>query len=98
ENFRFQKPARRIRAILDSGELGNPTWARIAVRTGFDVYRNQPYFYEEERLVILDLGIHLLDLARFYLGEAVRVSAETQRRNPKVRAEDTATILLRHAS
>jgi predicted dehydrogenase len=26
------------------------------------------------------------------------VSAETQRRNPKVRAEDTATILLRHAS
>ncbi len=98
ENFRFQKPARRIRAILDSGEPGNPTWARIAVRTGFDVYRNQPYFYEEERLVILDLGIHLLDLARFYLGEAVRVSAETQRRNPKVRAEDTATILLRHAS
>ena len=98
ENFRFQRPARRIRTILDAGELGDASWARIALRTGFDVYRNQPYFYDEERLVILDLGIHLLDLARFYLGEAVRVTAETQRRNPRVKAEDTATILLRHRS
>lgn len=62
------------------------------------MYRTQPYFYGEERLAILDVGIHVLDLARVFLGEVERVSCETQRRNPKVRAEDTATMLLRHVS
>jgi predicted dehydrogenase len=70
----------------------------VTFRTGFDVYRTQPYFYDEERLAIADVGIHMLDLARFFLGEAERISCETQRRNPKVRAEDTATMLLRHRS
>lgn len=98
ENFRFQTSMRRVKAVLDSGAIGEPSWARLAFRTGFDVYRTQPYFYDEERLVILDVGIHVLDLARFFLGEVDRVSCETQRRNPKVRAEDTATIMMRHTS
>jgi predicted dehydrogenase len=96
ENFRFQAPMRRVRAVIDSGEIGTPGWARIRFRTGFDVYSNQPYFYDEERLAIADVGIHMLDLARFLLGEVAHLSCETQRRNPSVRAEDTATMLLRH--
>jgi D-apiose dehydrogenase len=98
ENFRFQTPMLRVREVLASGAIGRPSWARIAFRTGFDVYRTQPYFYTEERLAILDVGIHVLDLARLFLGEVERVSCETQRRNPKVRAEDTATMMLRHVS
>jgi predicted dehydrogenase len=96
ENFRFQTPMRHVRRVIDSGAIGTPTWARVTFRTGFDVYRTQPYFYDEERLAIADVGIHVLDLARFFLGEVDRMSCETQRRNPKVRAEDTATMLLRH--
>jgi len=98
ENFRFQTPMRRVAAVIASGVIGEPSWARLSFRTGFDVYRTQPYFYDEERLAILDVGIHVLDLARVFLGEVERVSCETQRRNPKVRAEDTATMLLRHVS
>lgn len=98
ENFRFQAPMRHVRRVLDSGAVGTPNWARIRFRTGFDVYKTQPYFLTEERLAIADIGIHMLDLARFFLGEVEHVSAETQRRNPRVRAEDTATMLLRHAS
>lgn len=98
ENFRFQTPMRHVRRVIDSGAIGTPSWARIAFRTGFDVYRTQPYFYDEERLAIADIGIHMLDLARFFLGEVDRISCETQRRNPRVRAEDTATMLLRHRS
>ncbi|PDQ19030.1 oxidoreductase [Mesorhizobium sanjuanii] len=98
ENFRFQTPMRHVRRVIDSGAIGRPSWARIMFRTGFDVYRTQPYFYDEERLAIADVGIHVLDLARFFLGEVERISCETQRRNPKVRAEDTATMLLRHRS
>lgn len=96
ENFRFQTPMRQVRAVIDGGEIGQPNWARITFRTGYDVYATQPYFYEEERLAIADVGIHVLDLARFFMGEVERVSCETQRRNPKVKAEDTATMMLRH--
>jgi D-apiose dehydrogenase len=98
ENFRFQAPMLAAKRLIDEGAIGAPSWACIAFRTDPGVYRNQPYFYDEERLVILDVGIHMLDLARFFFGEAERVSCETQRRNPKVRAEDTATMLLRHTS
>ena len=98
ENFRFQNAMLRTADILRSGAIGAPSWARIAFRTGVDVYANQPYFLGEDRLIILDLGIHLLDLARVFLGEVACVSCETQRRNPRVKAEDTATMLLRHRS
>ena len=98
ENFRFTDGMRRVKSLLSSGAIGKPNWARISFRTGFDVYRTQPYLASEERFSILDCGTHLLDLARFFLGEVERLSCETQTRNPKVRAEDTATMLLRHRS
>ena len=40
----------------------------------------------------------MLDLARFFMGEVARISCETQQRNPRLRGEDTATMLLRHES
>ncbi len=98
ENFRFQAPLMRVKRVLDSGEIGPPSWSRISFRTGYDIYKGQPYFYDETRFVILDLGIHTLDVARYLLGEVERVSCETQRRNPKVKAEDTMTALMRHTS
>jgi predicted dehydrogenase len=98
ENFRFQTPLMKVKELLDAGTIGEPSWARISFRTGYDIYSGQPYFYGEERFVILDLGVHVLDLARYFLGEVDRVSCETQKRNPKVRAEDTATMLCRHTS
>jgi predicted dehydrogenase len=98
ENFRFQAPMRAIAALITEGAIGAPTWARISFRTDPRVYESQPYFLTEKRLVILDVGIHMLDLARVLVGEVEHVSCETQRRNPAVRAEDTATMLLRHVS
>ncbi len=98
ENFRYQTPMRALRETLESGVIGDPTWGRIAFRTGFDVYRTQPYFHHEKRLAILDTGVHVLDLARFLLGKVRHVSCETQRRNAKNAGEDTATMLLRHES
>ena len=98
ENFRYQAPLRAIRKAIDSGAIGDPNWARIAFRTGYDVYSTQPYFYEEQRFAIADVGVHVLDVARFLLGDVTRISSETQRRNPKVKGEDTATMMLRHDS
>jgi predicted dehydrogenase len=98
ENFRFQTPMRKLRQALDSGVIGRPTWARIAFRTGYDIYRLQPYFHEAKRFIILDVGVHILDLARFFLGEVERISCEVQTRNPSNIGEDSATMLLRHVS
>jgi len=98
ENFRFSTSMRNVKKVLDQGTIGRPTWARLSWRTGFDVYRGQPYLAEEKRLVIQDVGIHVLDLARYFLGEVEHLSCETQKRNPKITAEDTATIMMRHAS
>lgn len=99
ENFRFQAPFRAVRKAIDSGAIGMPSWGRVSFRTGFDVYRTQPYFLEEEKLVIADVGVHVLDLSRFLLGDVARISCEIQRRNPRVKAEDdTATMLLQHES
>jgi len=98
ENFRWQPPLRRAIAMIDQGQIGPPSFARIQFRTGFDVYATQPYFLTEPQLCIADLGVHMLDLARRLLGEVAHLSAETQRRNPRLVGEDTATMLLRHAS
>ncbi len=98
ENFRFQLPMRRIAELLREGVIGEPSWARISFRTGYDIYKGQPYLMREERFVIMDLGVHVADLARAFLGEVEHLSAEIQRRNPDVQGEDTATLMLRHSS
>lgn len=98
ENFRFQRPNRLIADILARGDIGTPNWARISFRTGYDIYAGQPYLLDEERFIVVDIGAHVLDLARFFLGEVDHLSAELQKRDPRVRGEDTATMVLRHAS
>lgn len=96
ENFRFQPPLRRIRGVLDTGAIGQPLWARVSFRTGQDVKAPQPYLYDEERFIILDLGPHVLDVARFYLGEVDVVFARHRRVDPRIRGEDMATVVLGH--
>jgi len=97
ENFRFQAPMLAVRRALESGAIGTPTFGRISFRTGWDIYAKQPYLAEEERFILLDLGIHLLDIARVFLGEVTAVQCQTQRIRPGLRGEDMATVLLRHA-
>ncbi len=98
ENFRWQKPLRMLRAELDRGAVGRAAFARIAFRHGYDVYANQPYLAEVEDLALMDVGLHLFDVARFLMGDVARVSCETQRRNPAVRSADAFTAVLRHES
>jgi len=96
ENFRWQSPQMRLKELLQSGWCGRPFFARISFRHAYDIYTNQPYLKTEPRLAIMDLGIHLLDLARFFLGEAARAYARTDRINPEVAGEDAVVILLDH--
>jgi len=98
ENFRFQAPLHAVRQVVEAGEIGTPYFGRVSFRTGYPVFSNQPYLMKEEQLIVLDLGIHVLDMARVYLGEVETVYAQTQRIHPNIVAEDMATMLLRHRS
>lgn len=96
ENFRFQKIFRRLREILSSGEIGEVTFGRLNWRNDIDVYTNQPYLIETKRFMIMDVGIHMLDLARYLLGDASEVSCFNQSVKEGIAGEDAATMLLRH--
>jgi predicted dehydrogenase len=98
ENFRFQAPLRRITELLRQGVIGTPSWGRVSFRTDYDIYTGQPYLLNETRFVINDLGVHVCDLARAFLGEVEHVTCETQRRNPKAKGEDTATMMMKHTN
>jgi predicted dehydrogenase len=98
ENFRFQAPLMAVRAVIESGAIGAPYFGRVSFRTGYDVIAGQPYLAKEEYFILLDLGVHVLDMARVYFGEAETIYCQTQRIRPDVRAEDMATMLLRHRS
>ena len=98
ENFRFQLAMQKAKDIVASGEIGEVNWARISFRTGYDIYSGQPYLLKEESFVVNDLGPHVLDLARFFMGEVDWLTAETQKRREDLVGEDTATMLLRHKS
>jgi len=96
ENTRFKTSIRAVRRVIDSGAIGVPTWARIHFRTGHDIYAKQPYLAREEKFVILDLGVHMLDVARFLVGEAGSLYCRTNSVKPGIRGEDVGTIMLGH--
>ena len=95
ENFRFQ-PAMRF-AHEQLANIGQPFFARLSFRSGYDVYANQPYLLHEKHFIVMDVGVHLLDLARFFLGEIVEQDSHLQTVNSRIQGEDVATIMTRHA-
>lgn len=98
ENFRWQTPIRAVRDEIAAGRIGEPFWGRVSFRSAYDVFSGQPYLAKGERFIIEDLGIHILDVARFLFGDVAQVTARTRRVNPAIRGEDVATVLLDHAS
>ncbi|MBP7001612.1 Gfo/Idh/MocA family oxidoreductase [Amaricoccus sp.] len=94
ENFRWQSAIRRAKAEMAA--IGRPFWGRASFRSGFDVYAAQPYLATDARFIVQDLGIHILDVARFLFGDVATLAATTQRVNPRIRGEDVATMLLAH--
>jgi predicted dehydrogenase len=96
ENFRFQKLFLRLRDILDSGEIGETSFGRLSWRNDIAVYTSQPYLLKTERFMIMDVGIHMLDLARFLMGDADAVTCLNQSVKEGLAGEDASTFLLRH--
>jgi predicted dehydrogenase len=98
ENFRWQAPIRRLKAILDAGEIGPVFKARVSFCSAFPVFANQPFLAELDRFILTDIGSHVLDIVRYLFGEAKTLYCLTGRVNPKIKGEDVANVLLEMTS
>jgi predicted dehydrogenase len=94
ENWRWQRPLREVKKVLDSGVLGKPFRAHIDFSSSFPVFDNQPFLRELDKFILSDMGVHILDVVRFFFGEADWLICRVQRINPTIRGEDVATVLL----
>jgi predicted dehydrogenase len=79
ENWRFRPWYRAMRAEIDVGSIGRPIRLRLAHRDTRalreDGYHCQPYHATAQRLILMDMGCHLIDTARYLIGEIQTVSA-----------------------
>lgn len=94
ENFRWQRPIRRFREHLLSEGIGTTFRARLTFSSAFPVLENQPALRELDRFILSDVGVHILDVARFLFGEMRTVTCTTQRVDQELRGEDVATVLM----
>jgi predicted dehydrogenase len=98
ENWRFKPWYRAMRAEIDSGSIGRPIRLRIAHRDTRalrpDGYDEQPYFRTMPRLILLEMGCHLIDTARYLIGEVQTISATLARFGRHSLGEDVATLSL----
>jgi predicted dehydrogenase len=66
QNMRFDQSMRVLRQILDAGGLGTPVMATIEMRA---IPHWQPFLRGYDRLTLLNMSIHHLDVLRFLFGD-----------------------------
>jgi predicted dehydrogenase len=94
ENWRWQAPLREFKRLLNEGIIGPPFFGRVSFRSDFDPFEGQAWLRETPRFVIIEAGIHQLDVARFLFGEVQTLFCQTTRMNPAIKGEDVATVML----
>lgn len=98
ENWRYRPWYRALRAEIDAGTIGRPLRLRLshadtrALRP--DGFVDQPFLGSMPRLILMEMGCHLVDTARYLLGEVRAVTAVTARFGAGHPGEDVATLLL----
>ncbi len=98
ENWRWQRPLREVKKVLDSGAIGKPFRAHVDFSSSFPVFDNQPFLRELDKFILSDMGVHILDVVRFFFGEAEWLMCRVQRINRTIRGEDVATVLVQMKS
>ncbi len=79
QNMRFDQSMRVLKQLLDANVLGTPVFASIEMRA---IPHWQPFLRDYDRLTLLNMGIHHLDVLRFLFGEVTRITT-TVRPDPR---------------
>ena len=75
QNMRFDQSMRVLRQILDRGLLGDPLVASIDMRA---IPHWQAFLNEYQRLTLLNMSVHHLDIMRHLFGEVARIYVATR--------------------
>ena len=94
ENWRWQTPIRSVKALINSGAIGEVFKARVTFCSAFPVFENQPFLAELDQFILTDIGSHILDVCRFLFGEAETLYCQTRTINPRIKGEDVANVML----
>ncbi|MCY4412697.1 MAG: Gfo/Idh/MocA family oxidoreductase [Caldilineaceae bacterium] len=94
---------RRVHDAIHGGDLGEITLAVVTM----PYFRDEPYYAQAEWRgtwamdgggVLMNQGIHIIDLLLWFLGDPVEVHAFADSRHRSVEIEDTAGAVLRFAN
>jgi UDP-N-acetylglucosamine 3-dehydrogenase len=103
-NLRYQPVYEAIKRIVADGLIGRPLAARgVFMHAGPDEFwgATSDWFWQEQAAgggALLDMGIHMIDLLRWFIDEpVVEVEAMTARLAKPTFADDNAFVLLRFA-
>jgi predicted dehydrogenase len=97
---RTQPLFRRLKVLLERGALGNPLMANLVLpyqRTR-DYFEAAPWrgtWSQDGGGVLMNQGIHLIDILVWLLGDPTGLQAMTATRQRQIEVEDTAAVLLR---
>ncbi len=99
-NHRYHRAVQKMREIIDSGALGSLMFLRARYghggRVGYDrEWRAQPLLSGGGELI--DQGVHLIDLARWCLGDFVSIEGIAQTCYWDMPVDDNAFLMLRTA-
>lgn len=94
ENWRWQAPIRAVKQELDKNVIGNPFRARITYSNNFPIFVNQPFLKDLHQFMLIDMGTHILDVARFLFGEAKSMYCQIASVTDGIKGEDVVTISL----
>ncbi|MBV9391164.1 MAG: Gfo/Idh/MocA family oxidoreductase [Verrucomicrobia bacterium] len=75
QNMRYDQSMRVLKQVLVRGDLGQPVMATIDMRA---IPHWQPFLAEYERLTLLNMSIHHLDVLRFLFGEPTEIFTSTR--------------------
>lgn len=97
QNMRYDQSMRVLRQLLDRGSLGAPVIATIEMRA---VPHWQPFLRGYDRLTLLNMSIHHLDVLRFLFGDPVEIytAARPDPRTEFPHRDGIAVSTLRFAS
>lgn len=100
-NHRFHYSVMEARAIIDSGRYGRLLWARGVYGKAGGLLYDKSWRARREISgggILLDQGIHMLDLIRYFMGEFVEIKSFVENSYWKEsNLEDNAFALLRTA-
>jgi predicted dehydrogenase len=102
ENWRYRPWYRALKQALYTKAIGRPIRLRIAHRDTRALrqggFAEQPYLARMPRLILMDMGCHLVDTARYLMGEIESVAATTGRFGRENAGEDVAMLTVKFNS